>query len=442
MSVNGARLLAESCFQNVVSALWTNDCAHSAHATANQYPMRLSFGSRAGQSGKPSLASALMNRRASWLSLMMAALPLARTLDAGAGEADLSRAEAEAALRSLWNERQTQLREERGAEMRERLIEIKGKSLRWEERVFGEAPSGGHSLWISMHGGGGAPARVNDQQWTNQISLYKPTEGIYVAPRAPTDKWNLWHEAHIDPMFDRLIEDYVVLRGVNPDRVYVMGYSAGGDGVWQLAPRMADRWAAAAMMAGHPNDASLLPLRNLPFALFVGANDSAFKRNTIVAQRASDLAELQKADPEGYPHLARIYPDTGHWMNRKDAEALPWMAKHTRNPWPKKVVWVQDDVTQTRFYWLAVPMDEAKARRKWIAEVDGSFIRLSGDVPSGLTLRLSDWLVNLDQPILVLVNEREVFAGVVPRRKEAIRRSLEERADPRSAATANIVLRW
>jgi pimeloyl-ACP methyl ester carboxylesterase len=197
-----------------------------------------------------------------------------------------------------------------------------------------------------MHGGGGAPARVNDQQWTNQISLYKPAEGIYVAPRAPTDKWNLWHEAHIDPLFDRLIADYIALRDVNPERVYLMGYSAGGDGVWQLAPRMADRWAAAAMMAGHPNDASLLPLRNLPFALFVGANDSAYKRNTIVAQRASDLAELQKADPEGYPHLARIYPDTGHWMNRNDAEALPWMAKHTRNPWPEKVVWVQDEVTQ------------------------------------------------------------------------------------------------
>jgi dienelactone hydrolase len=27
---------------------------------------------------------------------------------------------------------------------------------------------------------------------------------------------------------------------VNPNKVYVMGYSAGGDGVWRLAPRMAD----------------------------------------------------------------------------------------------------------------------------------------------------------------------------------------------------------
>jgi pimeloyl-ACP methyl ester carboxylesterase len=354
--------------------------------------------------------------------------------------AELNRAAALEAVRTLWSERQTQLKEERSPEMQSRTITISGKSLRWEERVFGEAPAGGHSLWISMHGGGGAPKAVNDQQWQNQIGLYQPAEGIYVAPRAPTDNWNLWHEGHIDPMFDRLVEDYVALRGVNPDRVYIMGYSAGGDGVWQLAPRMADRWAAAAMMAGHPNDASLLGLRNLPFALFVGGEDAAYNRNKIVADRAKQLDELEKADPGGYEHLARIYPGLPHWMNRKDAEALPWMAKHTRNPWPKKIVWLQSNVTHTRYYWLAVPATEAKAKRKLVAEVQGQTFRLTGDVPKGTTLRLSDLLVDLDQPVVVVVNEKEVFRGKAPRSLETIRQSLQERADPRSAASATVIL--
>src|SRR6185295_3610744 len=106
-----------------------------------------------------------------------------------------------------------------------------------------------------------------------QIDLYKPAEGLYIAPRAPTNAWNLWHEAPMDALLDRLIEDAIVFGGVNPDRVYLMGYSAGGDGVYQLGPRMADRWAAAAMMAGHPNEASPLGLRNIGFAIQVGAND-------------------------------------------------------------------------------------------------------------------------------------------------------------------------
>jgi hypothetical protein len=203
---------------------------------------------------------------------------------------------------------------------------------------------------------------------------------------------------------------------------------------------MADRWAAAAMMAGHPNDASLLPLRNLPFAMFVGENDAAYNRNKVVAERAKQIAELRQADPGGYEHLARIYPGLPHWMNRKDAEALPWMAKYTRNPWPKKVVWRQDDVTHTRYYWLAVPPAEAKPKRKIVAEVEGQTIKLTGEAPKGMILRLSDLLLNLDQPVRVTIEGREVFNGKVPRRVEAIRESLQQRADPRSAAMATVVL--
>lgn len=357
-------------------------------------------------------------------------------------QTNLSRAGADSVLQKLWAERVSTLKAERAAELESRAIELAGKTLRWEERVFGDAPTNGRSLWISMHGGGNAPARVNDRQWTNQMSLYKPAEGIYLAPRAPTDTWNLWHQSHIDAMFDRLIEDYVALRGVNPDRVYILGYSAGGDGVWQLAPRMADRWAAAAMMAGHPNDASLLPLRNLPFALFVGGNDGAYNRNKIVAERAGQLAKLRESDPDGYEHLARVYPGLPHWMNRKDAEALPWMAQRTRNPWPKRIVWRQDDVTHTRFYWLAVPPEEAKPKRQLVAAVDGQEITLGGDVSQGMTLRLSDALIDLDQPLRVTVNSNLVFTGKAVRHAEAIRESLQQRADPRSAATARLMLTW
>ena len=113
--------------------------------------------------------------------------------------------------------------------------------------TFGDAPFGERSLWISMHGGGGAPSEVNTSQWENQKKLYTLEEGVYLVPRAPTDTWNLWHQSHIDPMFEQLIENMIVFEGVDPNRVYITGYSAGGDGVYQLAPRMADRLAAAGM---------------------------------------------------------------------------------------------------------------------------------------------------------------------------------------------------
>lgn len=320
-------------------------------------------------------------------------------------------------------------------------LSLENKTLRWTEKTFGDVPTNGHSLWISMHGGGNAPPAVNNRQWQNQGKLYTLSEGIYLAPRAPTDTWNLWHEAHIDPLFQQLINTYIATRKINPNRVYLLGYSAGGDGVWQLAPRMADRFAAAAMMAGHPNEASLLGLRNLPFALFVGGNDSAYKRNEIVAQRAAELDALAAKDPDGYTHYAKVYAGLGHWMNGLDAEALPWMANFTRNPWPRKIVWQQDDVVHHRFYWLQIPENTPIQERALIqAEINGQRIHLSGDLPQTLQLRLSDHLLDLDAPILVVVNEKEIYRGYAPRQTSAILQSLQERLDPTSTATALLTI--
>jgi hypothetical protein len=218
-----------------------------------------------------------------------------------------------------------------------------------------------------------------------------------------------------------------------------MGYSAGGDGVWQVAPRMADHYAAAAMMAGHPNEASLLGLRNLPFAIFMGANDAAHKRNTVAAEKTAEILKLQQADPEGYPHLSRIYPNLGHWMERKDAEALPWMEKFTRNPWPKKIVWYQDDVTHDRFYWLEILKGTAAKEQTTIAEIIGQNIRITGDFPKGGKLLLSDQLLDLDQPVEISINDKPAFTAKPTRNLKTIRAALQTQLDPAATPSAEVV---
>lgn len=356
---------------------------------------------------------------------------------------ELSKAVAGETVNLIFQQLRADEQAVRQQEIENKIIKAAGKELKYMEKTFGDAEDGKKSLWISMHGGGGAPKRVNDQQWQNQIRLYSPEEGIVIAPRAPTDTWNLWHEGHIDDLFDRLIENYVLLRGVDPNRIFLMGYSAGGDGVYQLAPRMADRFAAASMMAGHPNDASPLGLRNLPFMIFMGGKDGAYKRNQVAAEWKVKLADLQQADPEGYTHKVTIYPDFGHWMNGEDRAALPWMFSRTRNAWPKKIVWHQSNRTHDRFYWLAVPAGTAKGGQTITAEIKGQEIVIqTSDELHQLTLRLSDQLLNLDEPIQVTVNGKEIFSGKVKRSVQAIWNSLGERLDPESVATSTLDLKW
>jgi poly(3-hydroxybutyrate) depolymerase len=380
--------------------------------------------------------TAVLAELAAWLALPVAE----RRRDAAVLARPLDRATARRARDLLAADRLRSIAAARQRALESRAIERDGRTLRWLEKTFGEAPAGGRSLWISLHGGGGAPPQVNDQQWRNQITLYRPEEGIHLAPRAPTDTWNLWHEAHIDPLFADLIEAFVAGRGVDPDKVYLLGYSAGGDGVWQVAPRMADRFAAAAMMAGHPNEASLLGLRNLPFAIFMGGEDAAYQRNRIAAERGAELGRLQREDPAGYVHLVKIYPGLGHWMDGKDAEALPWMRAFSRQPWPERVVWHQDDVIHRRLYWLSHPSTPPTAGQTVTATVDGGVVTLAGDVPAGMRLHLDDALLDLDRPLSVRVNGAQVWSGRVVRSAGVLDDELAGRADAPAAACAIIDL--
>ena len=230
-------------------------------------------------------------------------------------------------------------------------------------------------------------------------------------------------------MFMRLIENLVALQDVNPNRVYLMGYSAGGDGVYQLAPRMADTLAAAAMMAGHPNETSPVGLRNLPFAIHVGQNDRGFNRNRVAAEWDDQLAALRKADPKGYVHHVQIHAGLGHWMNREDAVALDWMARHTRNPLPRQIVWRQDDVLHSNFYWLSLSAGQAKAREEIRAKAVGQHIELTGPTGRRVTVNLKDGLVDLEQPVVIMANGKEQYRGRVPRTIGTLLDTLTERRD-------------
>ncbi|MGI9518056.1 MAG: hypothetical protein ACR2NP_13465, partial [Pirellulaceae bacterium] len=349
--------------------------------------------------------------------------------------------EASDVKQMLLEHRRERLLDERATEWEEKSITLGEHEMKFDFRVFGDPGENGRSLFISMHGGGGAPAHVNEQQWKNQLGLYEPDEGVYLAPRAPTNNWNLWHEPHIDKFFARLIEDAVLFEGVDPNRVYLMGYSAGGDGVYQLAPRMADSWAAAAMMAGHPNDASPLGLRNIGFTLHMGGNDGAYDRNEVAAQWKQKLAQLQAADPEGYQHEVIIHEGKGHWMDREDAVAVPWMANFVRDPLPRRIVWRQSSVTHRQFYWLAVSKDDAVAGAEVVVSRDGQEFAIErAENINRLTLRFNDDMVNLDRPIVVTYEGEQLFNGPLPRSITTMWRTLEERGDASYMFPAELVV--
>lgn len=318
------------------------------------------------------------------------------------------------------------------------LITAGPNTLRIWKKTYGAKPKDGRSLWISLHGGGGLTTEENNQQWNNQQKLYTPKEGVYIAPRSPIDAWNMWFVEEINPLLMELIKVAIVQEDVNPNKVYIVGYSAGGDGVWRLAPRLADYWAAASMMAGHPGEISMVNLMNTPFMIWCGANDSAYDRNRLDKEHGEVLDSLEKANPGSYIHETHILEGKGHWMDNIDKAALPWMSKFVRNPYPQKIVFRQEEVLRDVFYYVGIPQEEAKHGKTVVIQHDGNLFEIVECDYSKVILYLNDSIANLDKEIKVRFNDKEIFCGKLKRSKETMISTIEQRNDPNYCFSSKI----
>lgn len=352
----------------------------------------------------------------------------------------LSRKQAQQVQAELVDEWMTEMRRKTEGIGTNQSVQRDDRTMPLHWQVFGEKPTGGYSLYISLHGGGNTAHQVNDSQWRNQWRLYAPQGAVYVCPRAPYDDWDMHFKPGLDEFYRDIILYAVTHLGVNANRVYVMGYSAGGDGVWRLAPRMADTWAAASMMAGHPGDVSLLNLRNTPFMVWCGALDAAYDRNKRCAERIQELDSLQHATPGGYVHEGHIVEGMGHWMEQTDTAAVSWMARHERNPYPHDIVWRQEEVLHHDFYWISVPDNEMQRGREVRLHVKGNGIYIERCDYRRIALGLADELVNLDKPVSIYLDGKRIMKRKLERSRDTMDKWLRLKGDPNYACPAEVVL--
>ena len=261
---------------------------------------------------------------------------------------------------NLWNSVLNQLRADpsRANEMNSKTIACqKNQSLRWYEKVVGSPSYGGYALVICLHGGGQGTAQMNDGQWKNIIPFESggfQNGTIAVACRGITNSWNLHFVSESYPAITRLIEDYIIFRQVDPNRVYLMGFSAGGDGTYALSQRIPHLLAACSPQGGHPNGVSTINICNCPIYMAAGEKDGAFKRNEvcveyynkIMAQNGKYLGNyIAKVEVVGgSPHSfqcwktpRKSYFNGSKTLSQTNETAFTFMYSHTRNPYPTDI---------------------------------------------------------------------------------------------------------
>ena len=403
----------------------------------------------------------------------------------------LSPSEGEGVKAALWAKYCREMKADpvRQAEHKKKALAFRGATMRYEYQRIGAKPDGGYPLYIALHGGGGAPAGVNDSQWRHMQVYYRSgvKQGIYVAPRGVSNTWNLHFRGESYPLYDRLIENLVVFEEVDPDRVYLLGFSAGGDGTYQTAARMADRWAAANMSAGHHNNVSPRNLYHVAFLIQVGERDGAYGRNKASVQYYQRLLALRKQEHGGYVAEMNLHADRPHnfldnepkgvpqsviadpvaWLEggerrvvKRDTNAIHWLDKHTRTPHPKRLIWDlatgadrsgRDAKGKTLWarprgrshYWLSV--DDLGDKELGAKEIVAACDRASQTVTvekAGTYLRvlLSGDMLDLSKPVTLDVMGQKLSVRVEPSLGNLVA-TLRSRGDRRLMFEGAVTLR-
>ena len=259
--------------------------------------------------------------------------------------------------KKLWNQVLNELRRDknRANEIKRMEIPCQNKmSLRFYEKVIGKPESNGYALFICLHGGGQTSPATNDKQWHDIIPFEAngfKNGTIAVAPRGINNAWNLHFIDESYPAFVRLIEDYIIFKNVDPNRVYLMGFSAGGDGTYQISERIPFMLAACSPQAGHPNGVTTVNLCNLPTYLAAGEKDGAFKRNQICVDYyrqiighngklcGNYIAKVEVVAGSGHSFQCWRTPRNSFFNGEKQAKksndtAFTFMYSYTRNPNP------------------------------------------------------------------------------------------------------------
>lgn len=159
-----------------------------------------------------------------------------------------------------------------------------------------------------------APQCPPDQQWV-AMSWGEPS-GRGKRPDAPT-----WPLAAAVALVDRLLATHP---DIDPNRVFVTGFSMGGYGTFDAAARWPAKWKAAVPICGGYDETKVAALAGLPLWAFHAEDDA-----TIPVTRTRVLIEALRARG-GRPRYTE-YPAAakhGHfsWLPAyADPQLLPWM---------------------------------------------------------------------------------------------------------------------
>lgn len=273
------------------------------------------------------------------------------------------------------------------------------------------------SLLVILHSGGPSSS-VNDRTW-NALARHRDAPFDLIAmPRVWNDTTGAGWVRESGPVaVDAMIREIVRTYPVDPNRVYLQGYSMGGYGACYIGSLAPDRFAALGVCAAgfSAGGARVANLMHVPVAIHIGENDHASDHVGSARRFKTLLDEAKQAMGGAYEYVYEEYAGTGHQLPPSaQTDTFRWMSDFVRDPAPEHVVW--EPFTSERYpthkhyqYWLHLPQTRSGMRID--ARIEGNRITVETRKVREFTIFLNEDLVDLEKSVTVKVNGRQAFRG-------------------------------
>jgi predicted peptidase len=143
---------------------------------------------------------------------------------------------------------------------------------------------------------------------------------VLLSPQCPND--SSWSPEGVV----ELIEHVSSHLAIDPDRIYLTGYSMGGYGTWATACYDPERFAAIAPLCGGGNVEQAERLKGLPIWAFHGDKDN-------VVPFEADQTMVNAVRKSGGDVTFTVYRGTGHGicdMTYRNSQVYDWLLAHRR----------------------------------------------------------------------------------------------------------------
>jgi pimeloyl-ACP methyl ester carboxylesterase len=235
------------------------------------------------------------------------------------------------------------------------------------------------------------------------------TDYLVLYPQAPASWWTPAAARSFDAIFQDVLHRY----NVDPDRIYLTGFSNGGTGALYFAALWPQRFAAVVslMGAGQCNEqvkAGLPNVKNLPLLFVHGENDPLITPDcSRVTHQA--FTDLHPAVP---PQL-KILSGHAHDITLQNDEGLTlaFFKDKVRNPFPRTVDLSEFDAIAVRAYWIEI-LDGAPGKSDLDARLKSdNTIEIHSHEVKKIRLHLRPELLPEPGDYRVAWNGKKMFSG-------------------------------